>query len=142
MTEIEELKSLLSDNDYTCVIKKSDNIITSTERGIQPVITILKDNINALIGAIVCDKVIGRAAALLFVYGGISAVHTMVISKTALEVFEKNNISVTYDKLVNRIQNRTKTGLCPMETLAMDITSPEDAYDFFSKIELKGQEFV
>lgn len=138
MTEIEELKSLLSDNDYTCVIKKSDNIITSTERGIKPVITILKDNINALKGAIVCDKVIGRAAALLFVYGGISAVHTMVISKTALEVFEKNNISVTYDKLVNRIQNRTKTGLCPMETLAMDITSPEDAYDFFSKIELKG----
>lgn len=138
MTEIEELKSLLSDNDYTCVIKKSDNIITSTERGIKPVITILKDNINALKGAVVCDKVIGRAAALLFVYGGISAVHTMVISKTALEVFEKNNISVTYDKLVNRIQNRTKTGLCPMETLAMDITSPEDAYDFFSKIELKG----
>ena len=138
MTEIEELKSLLSDNDYTCVIKKSDNIITSTERGIKPVITILKDNINALKGAVVCDKVIGRAAALLFVYGGISAVHTMVISKTALEVFEKNNISVTYDKLVNRIQNRTKTGLCPMETLAMDITSPADAYDFFSKIELKG----
>ena len=138
MTEIEELKSLLSDNDYTCVIKKSDNIITSSERGIKPVITILKDNINALKGAVVCDKVIGRAAALLFVYGGISAVHTMVISKTALEVFEKNNISVTYDKLVNRIQNRTKTGLCPMETLAMDITSPADAYDFFSKIELKG----
>ena len=138
MTEIEELKKLLSDNDYTCVIKKGDTIITSTERGIKPVITMLKGNINALKGAVVCDKVIGRAAALLFVYGGISAVHTMVISKTALEVFEKNNISVTYDKLVNRIQNRTKTGLCPMETLAMDITSPEDAYDFFSKIELKG----
>lgn len=138
MTEIEELKKLLSDNDYTCVIKKGDTIITSTERGIKPVITMLKGNINALKGAVVCDKVIGRAAALLFVYGGISAVHTMVISKTALEVFEENNVSVTYDKLVDRIQNRSKTGLCPMETLAMDITSPADAYAFFSKIELKG----
>ena len=138
MTEIEELKKMLLNNNYTCVIKKGVNITTSTERGIKPVITMLDNDINSLKDAVVCDKVIGRAAALLFVYGGISIIHSAVISKTALEVFTDNNISVTYDKLVDRIQNRTKTGLCPMETMAMDIANPADAYNFFKEIVLKG----
>ena len=74
------------------------------------------------------DKVIGRAAALLMVLGEIKEVHTLIISEPAIKVFEKYNIPCFYDKKVERIVNRTGDGLCPMETLCLDVDEPQEAF--------------
>ena len=73
------------------------------------------------------DKVIGKAAALLMALGEIKEVHTLIISKPALQVFENHNIKYFYDKKVDRIVNRTGDGLCPMESLCLDIDDPHEA---------------
>ncbi len=138
MKKIELAKSILKEKDCTCVAIMRDDVKISYERGIRPILQWLNQDEKSMMGAFVCDKVVGKAAALLFAYGKIKAIHTLVISGVALKVFEENNIEVTYDKLVERIKNRDNTDLCPMETKAIDINSPREAYNIFSNLTLEN----
>lgn len=130
MTEpLERAKTLLSSTDSTIAVVLVDDFFTSQERGVKPLLYLLKEKKGFLKGASVADKVIGKAAALLMVLGEIKEVHTLIISEPAIKVFEKYNISCFYDKKVTRIVNRAGDGLCPMETLCLDVENPQEAFD-------------
>jgi len=135
MTEpLERAKSLLKSTDSTIAVVSVDDVFTSHERGVKPLIHFLTGKKGFLKGASVADKVIGKAAALLMALGEIKEVHTLIISEPAIKVFEKYNIPCFYDKKVDRIINRTGDGLCPMETLCLDVDNPAEA---FTKIKEK-----
>lgn len=121
-------ETLLSGN-HTIAVKKGDKVFTSSDRGVKPLLHLLEDEKGFLDGASVADKVIGKAAALLMVLGGIKEVHTNVISEPAVEVFEKHHIPYFYEEKVKRIINRKGDGLCPMETLCMDVEEPSEAFE-------------
>ena len=130
MTEpLERAKTLLSSTDSTLAVVSVDDFFTSKERGVKPLMHLLKEKKGFLKGASVADKVIGKAAALLMALGEIKEVHTLIISEPAIKVFEKYNIPCFYDKKVDRIVNRTGDGLCPMETLCLDVENPQEAFD-------------
>ncbi len=130
MTEpLERAKTLLSSTDSTIAVVLVDDIFTSQERGVKPLLHLLSEKKGFLKGASVADKVIGKAAALLMALGEIKEVHTLIISEPAIKVFEKYNIPCFYDKKVDRIVNRTGDGLCPMETLCLDVENPQEAFD-------------
>ena len=130
MTEpLERAKTLLSSTDSTIAVVSVDDIFTSHERGVKPLLHLLKEKKGFLKGASVADKVIGKAAALLMVLGEIKEVHTLIISEPAIKVFEKHNIPCFYDKKVERIVNRTGDGLCPMETLCINVEEPQEAFE-------------
>lgn len=130
MTEsLEQAKSLLTSTDSTLAVVSVDDFFTSKERGVKPLMHLLKEKKGFLKGASVADKVIGKAAALLMALGEIKEVHTLIISEPAIKVFEKYNIPCFYDKKVDRIVNRTGDGLCPMETLCLDVDDPQEAFD-------------
>ena len=99
----------------------------------------MRQDPDCLRGASAADKVIGKAAALLFVYGGIRQVYAGVISTPALEVFQQYGVVCEYGTLVDRIQNRKGDGLCPMETRAMTLTLPEEAYEVFHTLIFKEE---
>ena len=126
---LERAKSLLTSTDSTLAVISGDDVFTSQERGVKPLLFLLKEKKEFLKGASVADKVIGKAAALLMVLGEIKEVHTLIISEPAVKVFEKHNIPCFYDKKVDRIVNRTGDGLCPMETLCLDVENPQEAFD-------------
>ena len=129
MTEsLERAKSLLKSTDSTIAVVSVDDVYTSQERGVKPLLHLLTEKKGFLKGAFVADKVIGKAAALLMVLGEIKEVHTLIISEPAIKVFEKYNIPCFYDKKVDRIVNRTGDGLCPMETLCLDVDEPQEAF--------------
>jgi hypothetical protein len=130
MTEsLEQAKSLLKSTDSTLAVVSVDDFFTSKERGVKPLMHLLKEKKGFLKGASVADKVIGKAAALLMALGEIKEVHTLIISEPAIQVFEKYNIPCFYDKKVTRIVNRAGDGLCPMETLCLDVENPQEAFD-------------
>lgn len=54
------------------------------------------------------DKIAGRAAAALICRMGIFRCHIEILSRLALEVFEKYGVSCTYTRLVDRIQCHTE----------------------------------
>ncbi|MCQ2307879.1 MAG: DUF1893 domain-containing protein [Bacteroidales bacterium] len=123
-------KTLLKTRNFTLVAISSDKeVFTSSDRGVKPLLHLLENEKDFLKGASVADKVIGKAAALLMVLGGIKEVHTNVISEPAAEIFEKHNITFFFDKKVERIINRKGDGLCPMETLCIDVEEPSEAFE-------------
>ena len=131
---LEKAKSILLSSASTIAVISNGEVFTSQERGVKPLLFLLKEKKEFLKGASVADKVIGKAAALLMALGEIKEVHTLIISEPAIKVFEKYNIACFYDKKVDRIVNRTGDGLCPMETLCLDVDNPAEA---FTKIKEK-----
>ncbi len=126
---IAELKDILLKENHTIVIYKSDaSVVLSNDRGVAPLMKLLKEDKEQLRDSMVADKVIGKAAALLMVYAGVKEVYTPTISKPAVDVFENYNVKISYDKIVDRIINRKGDGLCPMETLCLEIDDPEEAF--------------
>lgn len=126
MTDLILAKEQLMSGDYTCVIRKNDMVYSSKERGVKPLLVWLDSNID-FSGYSAADKVVGKAAAMLYVLLGVSNVHAIVISVKAKEVLEQHGIGVTYDSLVERIRNRTNTGFCPMEEAVWEIEDLQEA---------------
>ena len=67
-----------------------------------------------------CDKVVGRASAMLTAHMGIKKVHAKLLSSLAIPIFEEHNISYKYDKLVEKLP-------CKTEALLLNITSLDEA---------------
>jgi hypothetical protein len=125
---LEELKTLLQ-NNVTFALINDECVYTSEKKGIAPLLKLLSspENNGLLKDSYVADKVTGRAAALLMLYGGVKELYTDLISTAAKEVLD-GKIIYTFKKEVPRINNRDNTGLCPMEEAVMGIDSPETAY--------------
>lgn len=126
---INDLKDILLKENHTLVIYKNNaSVITSNDRGVNSLIKLIKEDKSQLSGSLIADKVIGKAAALLMIYAGVKEIYAPIISKPALQTLLKYNVKVYYDKEVERIINRKGDGLCPMETLCLDIEKPDEAY--------------
>lgn len=126
---IEELALKLG--DHSLLVYKDGNISFQDEHGIQPLLIQIKK--KGLKNAVAVDKVIGKAAALLMVYGKVKQVHTNIIAKDAIPVFEKYKVEYSYNEVVDYIQNNKKDGLCPMEQKVLKVNSPKKAYKIFTK---------
>lgn len=117
--------------DHTLVMKKDGVVTTFDQRGIKPLLKQLEQ--GTFEDAFLADRIIGKAAALLYVYGKVKKVYTPVISKPAIQVFEEYGIDYTADQVIENIKNREKNGLCPMETKVLFTSNPVEAYKIFSK---------
>lgn len=134
MHGIELAKKELLDNNYTCVfVQGKEVVMTSFDRGVKPLITYYETKKDMQKSAVLADKVIGQAAALLAVLCGITAIYTPVISEDAIKVLNKNGIFVTYEQTVPYIVNRSGNGRCPMEELSMGVNEPLDMYKKIKK---------
>ena len=79
MDNWEKAKTLLAEGGYTCVICGGDKVYTSHERGVKPLLELLEQGAE-LKGFSAADRVVGKAAAFLYVLLGVSAVYAGVIS--------------------------------------------------------------
>ena len=125
-TDFEKAKDILCDKGYTCVLCKDDIVYTAYDRGVKPLLKWLDDGLD-LKDFSAADKVVGKAAALLYVLLGVSCVYAPVMSIGAQEVFDEHKTAFICDKTVDAIINRQGDGFCPMETAVKDISSPETA---------------
>ena len=127
MKDVDVAKNLLVD-DKTCVLVLNDKIIERKERGIMPIMALLQENFD-LQGYSVADRIVGKAAAYLFVYAGIKEVYSEVISESGIEVLEKYHIPYSYGTKTDVIINRKGDDICPMEKTVKDIDEPSKAYE-------------
>lgn len=110
----------------TCVVVR-DGQINSAEspRGISYVIALYEQ--GKLQNAFVADKIIGKAAAMIFTLGGVRACYGETVSKSAASWLVAKGVSVEYGHLVERIQNRQGNGVCPMESTVAHINDETEA---------------
>lgn len=101
----------------------------SRERGVVPLLDIVEKAGEGLRDAVLADKVVGRAAAMLVAGAGFSRVYARVLSMPAREFLEIAAIPTIWENLVTGIHNRSGDGCCPMEALTLGVTDPQEALE-------------
>lgn len=126
MKELQRAVALLRRGNYSCVLCDRDRVLTSTKRGIAPLLERMESG-ESLTGVAAADRVIGKAAALLLIAGGAVAVYGQVMSEEAYRLLTETGMVVEYEKLTPVIQNREGNGPCPMERAVAGVTDPGEA---------------
>ncbi len=129
---MEELIQILHQGNYSCVIRNGTTR-TFTRRGVADLYSLLKDEPSFLNGAAVADKVIGKGAAAILVKGGVKRVYADVISLSALTLLREAGIETDFGSTVPFIQNRDKSGWCPMEKICYEEKTAEDILPLIEK---------
>ena len=121
MTKLEKVKEILHQKNASLVVAYRNGEIKEYYQGrIKDIKDILKENENALKGAVIADKVIGKVAGSILALAGVIEIYTDVISEYAIPVLEENHIKYEYKEKVQYIVNQTKNGMCPMENKYKD----------------------
>ena len=124
------MKELLQ--NHTCAIRTAaGELLTSDARGILPPLQWLREDPALLRGAEAADRIVGKAAALLFAHGGVKFLWAECISESAIAFLDRAGISYAYAERVERIMNREGAGMCPMEQKALGIDDPAEAFAVF-----------
>lgn len=110
--------------DHLTLLRPDGQTIEKRGRGIGPLLNIYLFNVEAMKGASLYDKVIGKAAAAFCVLGGIKEVRAHLLSVGAKQLLEENGIQVRYEVLTEKIMNRAQTDLCPMEKACLNEEEP------------------
>ncbi len=134
VVDLKKAKEILLNSKFTFVLLKDEEIIkTSHKKGVIPFIKIIRENDRMLEKAVIADKVIGKAAALLAAGHKIKAIYAEIISQKAIEILDYHSIFYQYNHCVDYIQNRDKSDQCPMEKLTENINDPKIAYSLILK---------
>ena len=126
MTDLTLAKNNLG-NHSVCLCKDGECIVDD-RRGLSPLVGLISLGAD-LSGYSVADKVVGKAAALLFVKCNVAVVYAKTLSQSGKAVLDKHGIPVEYDTLADRIINRDGTDMCPMEKTVADCDDPQRAYE-------------
>ena len=144
---MQHLIDLLHQQECSLVVKaKTGEVTTYNKKGVRDLVWLLdngrssesrqarldsrvvkdEDKVNEperLRGAMVADKVVGKAAAGLMVQGGVGEVYADVMSRLALPLFDVANIPYTFGELVDRIVIPEGDDRCPLEKIVSEATT-------------------
>lgn len=116
----------LKSEGFTCVLRGDGMETASKERGVLPLVKLL-DGGGCYFGWSAADKVVGRAAAMLYLRLGVKEVYASVISEGAADTLRRGGVRVYADETVRTIVNRRGDGICPMEECVAGVSSPAEA---------------
>lgn len=123
---------IFTEEKHECVCIGDDITLTSDTKGISFLFGNVQKKIIFKNGA-VADKIVGKAAAYLFVLLGVKSIYAEVVSESAVPVLEKYKIEYKYNILTKYILNRRGDDMCPMEKAVKNATSPKEAFDCLFK---------
>lgn len=127
MDGLEKAKDILEKTNCSVVIICGGDTYTSDKKGIMPLIEFISCGTD-FTGAHIADKIVGKAAAMLFSIMNIGEVYGTVMSRSAVEFLKSRNIRYSYGTLCDSIINRKGDGICPMEQTVADIEDEQQAY--------------
>jgi hypothetical protein len=136
MRDLEIAKSRLFKENATLVVVGKGRVLFETDsHRISGFLGAIEQLGAQLEGAAVADRVAGKAVALLCAYAGISEVYAKVLSRKAKAVFEEKGIPCEWNALVDNILDLNRSGVCPFEKAAVEISDPAYAYSTFKALQ-------
>ena len=86
---------------------------------------------ESLKGAYASDRIVGRAAAFLYVRCAPGFLYARTLSRGGAEILKAHGIEFEYKTLTDSIMNRMGTGICPMDDAVKEIedTDIDKAYE-------------
>lgn len=137
--KLTQLKSIQNNGGYTLCAGKSNFLFVSHERGIVPIMKQLERDSCYFSDCIIVDRVIGKAAAMLYHRSNVAYIYARLMSEAASDYLRAHHIAFSYDTLCPFIINRTNTGMCPMEECVKDLNDTETAYVLLKEKRLELQ---
>lgn len=134
MGDLKLAREILYTQDKKLVIAKDNEIIySSDENGIKPLFLAYKSLNNNIRGASCADRVVGKAASMIYKNLNIKSLYCDIISEVGKKILEDMGIEVTSVQVVEYIKNRDKTDMCPVEKLALNENSFENLISSIEK---------
>ncbi len=119
-SDLRMARELLISDDCSVVVVAGGKVAARAEgRGLGPLLQVLDELPGEIYPARVADRVVGMAAAL-FLSEAADAVYAGTISIPARRHLMRRQVAVVAQSEVSFIQNRTRTGLCPLEEIALE----------------------
>lgn len=129
MTNLEVVKERLYSTNASLVVQYANGEIKEYyQNRIKDIKEILQNDKQALQGATIADKVIGKVASSILTVAGVKEIYADVMSRYAIPVLEENDVRYEYKNLVEYVQNNDKTGMCPMESKYREETDIDKIY--------------
>lgn len=127
-------RDILSKHDYSIVIVKNNEVIGKRKgQGIKPVIELIDGLDKELENAVIGDRILGKAAALLCRYVNAKAVYSPKGTKTALALLIIAGIPSQVDQIISHVKNREGSNMCPFEKILKNVDSPEEAFKILKR---------
>lgn len=121
-----QMLDMLNEQGLSLLVFNHGELTTHANRGVQDLLQLISEQPERLQGAVVADKIIGKAAAAIMATGGVREVHTNVICTPAKKLFEQQGILIFATEEVPMILNRDRSSMCPIDTQIADIESIEE----------------
>ncbi len=97
------------------LVREGGVIAEDRRRSIVPIYEHVLLNPGDFAGASMADAVLGRAAVVLVRGLGLAAAHGAIVSRGATALATADDLSLTWDTLVEGLRDRAGTGPCPFE---------------------------
>lgn len=124
---MENLSALFENGAYTLVVQKGGvTVHKDFGRGVGPALRLYDAQPELLKGALVCDTIVGKAAAAIYILGGASCVYAETMSAAAADFLIANGVDCACETKTEKLLNRQGTGLCPFEQAVLELERPED----------------
>lgn len=121
---MQQLIEILRREKCSLVVKNHGIVTTYSKPGVRDLEYLLDHDPEVLHGAVIADKVIGKAAAAMVVVGGVKELYAEVMSKRAIPFLEEAGIAYTYGTLVDTIKE--EGGRCQLEKITAPASTPEE----------------
>ncbi len=127
---MQNLVGILQREQCSLVLQDADGVITRYyKEGVRDLDELLRDHPERLRGALVADKVVGKAAAGFMAVGGVQCVHALVMSRAAAAVLQQAAIEHSCTSLADNITQPAASARCPLEQIAAPCRSPQEIVD-------------
>jgi len=122
---MKELIDILHRENCSLVVRDVHGEITIYRKpGVRDLEDLLRSDTDRLRGADIADKVIGKAAAGMAVYGGVHSVYGEVLSRQALPILNEAGVGYSYGTLVDVIVREEGDKRCPLEQIVAKCRTP------------------
>lgn len=127
MADLEKLKQLIEENGYSYVLSDGERLVSGYGKGVKPLVDLIDGGLSYK-GYAAADRIVGKAAALLYCVLEVSQLYAEVTTRDAVAVCTEHGIKISYGVLTDKIINRKGDGVCPMEQTVAEIDDPFLAY--------------
>lgn len=121
-----QMLGVLNEQGLSLLVYNDSTLTTHTNRGVQDLLALISEQPERLNGAIVADKLIGKAAAAIMAAGGVREVHTNLICTAGKQLLQSKGVVVFAAEEVPQILNRDRSAQCPFDAQLNEIESVEE----------------
>lgn len=121
-----QMLGMLNEQGLSLLVYNDSTLTTHANRGVQDLLALISEHPERLNGAIVADKLIGKAAAAIMAAGGVREVHTNLICTAGKQLLQSKGVVVFAAEEVPQILNRDRSAQCPFDAQLNEIESVEE----------------